>query len=145
MIRAVLDANIFVSALIRPSGMPGQILRSFFEDRSFTLVLSLEITAEVERSLFHPRVRRRIGASDEELRQWVASLCVISELVTPTVRVAVFAADPEDNAYGDAALEGRARYIVSSDSHPLELDRFQDVEIITARRFLEILAGDRPR
>ena len=145
MIRAVLDANIFVSALISPTGIPGQILRSFLEDRSFTLVLSLEITEELERSLFYPRVRRRLGASDEELRQWVASLCVVSELVTPTVHVAAVAADPEDNAYVDAALEGRARYIVSGDSHLLELERVQDVEIVTARRFLEILAGRRPR
>ncbi len=139
MTRAVLDANILVSAVISPLGRPGQIVRSLVEDRSFTLILSQELSAELERSIFYPRVRKRIRADDDGIRQWVASLNVIAEVVTPTVAVSVVAADPDDDKYLAAALEGRAQYIVSGDAHLLDLGGYQDVRIVTARDFFDIL------
>jgi putative PIN family toxin of toxin-antitoxin system len=139
MIRAVLDASILVSAVSSPQGKPGQIVRSLVEDRSFALILSPELSAELERALFYPRIRERIRATDDEIRQWVASLSVIAEVVTPTVVVSVVDADPDDDKYVAAALEGRAHYLVSGDTHLLDLTSYQDVQIVTAREFLAIL------
>ena len=51
MLRAVLDANVMISALIQPKGASGQILASLLEESSFELIVSPAIPAEVRRSL----------------------------------------------------------------------------------------------
>jgi predicted nucleic acid-binding protein len=41
VLRAVLDANVYISAAIRPEGPPGQIIESFLQDSAFELIVSL--------------------------------------------------------------------------------------------------------
>ena len=48
MLRAVLDANVFISAAIRPEGLPGQLLRLFLRDEAFELVISPAIGRVVD-------------------------------------------------------------------------------------------------
>ena len=43
MIRAVLDANVYVSAAVRPEGPPGQIIERFLRGDAFEIVMSQAI------------------------------------------------------------------------------------------------------
>ena len=79
MIRAVLDANIYVSARIRPQGPPGSILRFLLDDQVFHLVGSDAIFDKVRCSLKYPRVRRYLSLSNEEIDRWVIALALIAE------------------------------------------------------------------
>ena len=45
----MLDANVYVSALIRPEG-PGQILKRLLQEDTFEIVLSLAIVEETVRA-----------------------------------------------------------------------------------------------
>jgi len=139
MIKAVLNANVLASALINSSGPSGQIVRSLAEEGTFTLVTSPSLSEEIERVVFYPRVRKYIHASDEEVRQWVVSLNIIAEIVTPTIDVSAVTADPDDDKYVEAALEGHADFIVSGDSHLLSLESYEGIRIVTPRQFLDIL------
>ena len=139
MLRAVLDANVLVSALIRPKGPPGQIVVRLLRDRAFTLVTSVAILSEVRRSLAYPRVRKHLIASDEDLDLWVASLALVGEPVEGSLRIAAVAEDPEDDKYIAAALEGRAQFIVTGDAHLLALKTYEGVRIVTPRVFLGLL------
>lgn len=141
MLRAVLDANVLVSALIRPQGPPGQIVLRLLEDRAFALVTSSAILAEVRRALAYPRVRKHIVASDEELDLWVASLGLIAEPVDGSLRIKAVAEDPEDDKYIAAALEGSAQFIVTGDAHLLALKAYQGVRIVAPRAVLTLLKG----
>lgn len=141
MLRAVLDANVFVSALIRPKGPPGLIPLRLLKDRSFELVISPAILAEVRRCLAYPRVRKYLIASEEELDLWVASLGLIADQVEGRVRIKAVAKDPDDDKYISAALEGLAQFIVSGDDHLLALKHYEDVRIVTPRVFLDLLRG----
>ena len=67
MLRAVLDTNVIASAFINPEGAPGQILASLARGRSFELVLTEAMGAEVRRALRYAKVRSRIRLSDQEL------------------------------------------------------------------------------
>ena len=59
MLRAVLDANVFVSTLIRPQGPPGQLLTRLLEGQAFELVLSPSILDELTRCIsFHSRTMK---------------------------------------------------------------------------------------
>lgn len=139
MLRAVLDANVLVSALIRPKGPPGQIVFRLLRDRAFTLVTSPAILTEVRRSLAYPRVRKHLLVSEEDLDLWVAALALVGEPVEGSLRIAAVAEDPEDDKYIAAALEGRAQFIVTGDAHLLSLKTYEGVRLVTPRVFLGLL------
>jgi uncharacterized protein len=138
-VRAVLDANIFASALIRPQGPPGRILGLLVRQHAFELVLSPAILEEVGRALRYPKVRKRIAASDQELDLWLASLEIIAVPVEGRLEAKAVAADPEDDKYLAAAVEGMAEVVVSGDDHLLALGTYEGIRVVTARAFLETL------
>jgi putative PIN family toxin of toxin-antitoxin system len=57
MIRAVLDANVIVSAVLTAAGIPAQILDAWRTER-FALLVSSPILEEVARVLEYPRIAR---------------------------------------------------------------------------------------
>lgn len=139
MIRAVLDANVFVSALIRPEGPPGRICVELLEREAFALILSAAIVDEVRRTLDDPRVRRYLRLTSREVEAWVASLQSVAEMVEGRLSVSVVADDPDDDKYFAAAVEGNADVVVSGDRHVLEVKQFERIRVLTPRAFLEKL------
>jgi putative PIN family toxin of toxin-antitoxin system len=67
VLRAVLDANVIISALIQPKGASGRILASLLQANSFELIVSPANLGELRRSLSYPKVRKYIKFSDEDL------------------------------------------------------------------------------
>lgn len=141
MIRAVLDANIYVSACIRPQGPPGRILRLLLDDQAFQLVGSDAIFDEVRRSLKYPQVRRYLSLTNVESDRWIIALALIAEPTEGRLKIRAVEKDPDDDKYLAAALEGRAGYLVSGDSDLLELHEYKGVSIVTAREFLSVIEG----
>ncbi|MGE0643537.1 MAG: putative toxin-antitoxin system toxin component, PIN family [Nitrospira sp.] len=139
MIRAVLDANIYVSALIRPQGPPGRILRLLVENRAFQLIGSNVILDEVRRSVKYPRVRRYLTLRPEEIDRWMIALALIAEPTEGRLKLRAVEKDPEDDKYLAAALEGHAEYVVSGDSDLLNMREYRGISIVTAREFLRLL------
>jgi hypothetical protein len=79
VLRVVVDANVYVSALIRPQGPPGQILTQFLEN-AFEIVLSPAIVEETVRAFAYPRVRKYIHAAvDPEL--WFEDVILLAQFV----------------------------------------------------------------
>ena len=139
MFRAVLDANVTISVLIQPKGASGRILTSLLERNFFELVVSPTILAEVRRSLLYPKVRRYIKTADEDLDLWVASIELIAQPVEGNLRIHAVAADPDDNKYIEAAVEGLAQFVVTGDKHLLSLKSYENIRIVTPRVFLDLL------
>ena len=139
MFRAVLDANVVISALIQPKGASGRILTNLLERNSFELVVSPAILAEIRSSLLYPKVRKYIKASAEDLDLWVASLELIAQPVEGSLRIHAVAADPDDNKYIEAAVEGLAQFVVTGDKHLLSLKAYESIRIVTPRVFLDLL------
>jgi len=137
MIRAVLDANILVSALISPSGTPAQVLDLWREER-FLPMMSERILAELERVLSQPRLRRGYGltaARTEELMKGLRRFA----LVTPgEAEVTGVARDPDDDKLLACAVEGEADYLVTGDNDLLALGSYQGIPIITAAAFVRM-------
>lgn len=139
MLRAVLDANVIISALIQPKGASGRILASLLERNSFELIVSPAILAEIRRSFRYPKVRKYIKSSDDDIDLWVASLELIAQPVNGNLRIHAVAADPDDNKYIEAAVEGLAQFVVSGDKHLLTLKSYENIRIVTPRLFLDVL------
>lgn len=140
MIRAVLDANVYVSAAIRPEGPPGRILDRFLRRQAFELVMSPPIVEQVLRALSYPKVRKHIRPGlDAEL--WFEDLVVLSQLVAADRQFEAATGDPDDDKYIAAAIEGRAGFIVAGDSDLLVLKQYAGVRIVSPRVFLDVLAS----
>lgn len=93
--RAVLDANVHISALLSAAGTPAQILRAFVEGR-FELVVSPKLLSELQRALGDPKLQRYIDA--EESLQYIAWLREAAVLVEdPGGDPPARSADPEDD------------------------------------------------
>lgn len=139
MLRAVLDANVVVSALIRPEGPAGRILERVARGAGVSIVLSPAMLDEYRRSLAYPKVRKYVKLPAPEVDAWVDALALLADIVPGERAVAVVAADPDDDKYLSAALEGRAPYVVSGDRHLLDVGVYEGVRIVTPRAFLELL------
>jgi putative PIN family toxin of toxin-antitoxin system len=136
--RAVLDANVYVSAVIQPDGTPGRLVERFVRDEAFEVVVSPAIVDEVLRVLTYPKVRKLIsGEAEPEL--WFEDLVVLADMVPGEVQLSGVCEDPDDDKYVAAALEGRADHVVTGDQGFLELREYQGVRIVNPRAFLDLL------
>jgi uncharacterized protein len=138
VIRAVLDANIYVSAAVRPEGPPGQIVSRFLRGGAFEIVMSQAIVDEVLRALSYPKVRKYIRPGlDAEL--WFEDIVVLSNLVAGDREFEGASKDPDDDKYVAAAVDGRAGFLVAGDSDLLDLKEYQGIRIVSPRVFLDML------
>jgi putative PIN family toxin of toxin-antitoxin system len=138
VLRAVLDCNVYVSAIIRPEGPPGRIIERFLRASAFDLVLSPAIRDEVLGALIDPKVRKCIKREvDPEL--WFEDILLLAKLVAGDYQVTGVSEDPDDDIYLAAAIEGRCSYIVSGDPDLLTLDEHEGVRIVTPRAFATLL------
>jgi putative PIN family toxin of toxin-antitoxin system len=134
-VRAVLDPNILIAALLSPSGAPARIVRRWLAG-AFELVVSEELLAELERALTYAKLRRRMPA--EAPAEFVFLLRSAAVLGRDPETGPHRSADPGDDYLLALAAQERA-VLVSGDQHLLDLA--EDLPIQTAREFLDRL-GD---
>jgi len=113
LLRAVLDANVYISAIIQPAGTPGRLVERFLRDADFEIVLSPAIVDEVMRALAYPKVRKLLRGVDAQL--WFEDIVMLADLVVGAQQLSGICDDPDDDKYLAAALEGRAGYVVTGD------------------------------
>jgi putative PIN family toxin of toxin-antitoxin system len=133
-LRAVLDVNVIVSALLSPSGTPAQLLRSW-QQGLFELVVSAGLLAELERTLAYPKVRKYVPAEDARaILEWLEASAVMA--LDPPGEPPVRSPDPGDDYVIALAAANRA-VLVSGDSDVLDLAT--DMPIVSPTRFLQML------
>lgn len=138
MLRVVLDANVYVSAAIRPGGPPGVILERFLRTKAFEVVLSPAIVSETLRALAYPKIRRLLPSA-HAAQDWFEDVVVLADLVAGDAKVSGVCEDPDDDKYFAAAVEGRASVIVTGDHRLLAVAEHAGVRVITPREFLDRL------
>ncbi|HZX93597.1 MAG TPA: putative toxin-antitoxin system toxin component, PIN family [Myxococcales bacterium] len=136
--RAVLDANVYVSAILQPAGAPGLVVDKFLRDASFDVVLSPAIVDEVLRVFGYRKLRKALRGIDAQL--WFEDIVLLSDVVADTPLSGI-CEDPDDDKYFAAALEGRASHVVTGDHRFLELGEHAGVAIVTPRAFLDLLGS----
>jgi len=133
-VRAVLDPNVLISAVLRAGGAPAEVVRAACGGE-FEPIVSPALIAELERALAYPRLRARVSVRDAAAYlAWLAELATRAE--DPPGPPGVRSTDPGDDYLVALAAAERAA-LVSGDGHLLELaDR---IPVFTARRWLEAL------
>ncbi len=136
--RAVLDTNVLVSAVLSRAGAPGAILRAWREDR-FQLITSAPLLDELRDVLARPRIVERHGWSPEERLLFIVAFDESAIVVTPDDELRVVDEDPDDDRVLEAAITGGVDYIVSGDHHLLDLGEHAGIPIVTPARFVAAL------
>ena len=135
-LRAILDVNVLISALISPSGSPARLLLAWQEGR-FELIVSPALLAELGRALAYPKLRRLITQEDADaFVAWLSRSALLARDATDPPPI--HAADPNDDYLLALAAEQRAE-LVSGDGHLLAL--VGDYPIAGPADFLATILG----
>ena len=132
MLRAVLDVNVLVSALLRRDGTPANVLRAW-ENGLYELIASAGLLSELERVLRRPHIARNI-ARDTAV-DLVAAIQRDAILSDDTATERYVPSDADDDYLVALALAADAHLIVSGDKALLALD-LDRPRILTPRDFL---------
>jgi putative PIN family toxin of toxin-antitoxin system len=117
-VKAVVDPNVIISALLSPGGAPAEVLRAWI-DGDYELIASPKLLGELGRALRYPKLRARVNA--REAAELVDLLRREAELFDdPVAATAVRSPDPGDDYLIALAASARAA-IVSGDGHLLGL------------------------
>jgi putative PIN family toxin of toxin-antitoxin system len=136
--KVVLDANIFISALISNQGNPAKILEKW-QNREIEVVISPAILAEIQRVTGYKRLHKKYQRIREEREGLLEDLRGFATLIEPQKKLSVVTSDESDNRYVECAVESGASYIVTGDPHLLNIDTYKGVVIITPATFVALL------
>jgi len=81
--------------------------------------------------------KERFALTREEIEDLIELVLSFSVILIPSQKVSVIKKDPNDNMFIDCALAGNAEYIISGDSHLLDISKYKGIKILTAKKFLE--------
>jgi uncharacterized protein len=138
-VRAVVDPNVLISALLSREGTPARVLLEW-QRGGFELLVSQLLIAELERALAYPKIRKRV--SDADARAFVRWLeRAATTAPDPDNPPPVRSPDPGDDYLIALAASERA-VLVSGDRHLLGLAG--EGPMLSPRELLERLGGPAP-
>jgi len=119
VLRVVVDANVFISAVINPLEPPGRLVDSARRGQ-YVLVASPLLLAEVEEVLGRDRLRRRLppGAAERFLTELRALVELVPDARHPLSHVT---RDPDDDYLLALAQEADVDCLVTGDADLTEL------------------------
>jgi len=134
MIRVVLDTNIIVSALLQPLGPPAQVFLLAL-DGTVRMCVSGNVFAEYEEVIRRPRLRR----TEETIVSALETIRTKAFWVKPVMSVRA-CSDPDDDVLLECAQASGAAFLVMGNVRDFPV-RWMGTEVVTPRRFLEIVGG----
>lgn len=131
-LRAVLDTNVVVAAVLNPDGLPAAIVSAAIA-LIFRLCLSDPILEEYGEVL----TRGKFQFPQEIVASLLTDLEATSLKVKPTVPLSL-TKDPADNKFLECAIAANASFLVTGNSRHFPL-RCRNVQVITSRVFFALL------
>ncbi len=132
MVRAVIDTNVLVSALIH-DGKPRKLILELLNKH--TVILSRQMLAE----LADVAGRDKFHITGSQVERFLSIMVKMAKIVPDNALFKEVVSDPDDDVVLNAAYTGKADYIVTGDNHLLILNNFKKTKIVTVNQMLEIL------
>jgi uncharacterized protein len=131
-VRAVLDANVIVSAALSRDGVPARLIERWLHGE-FELIVSPQLLEEVERALAYPKVARRLD--DDSAARLLALLIQLAEHVPDPAATGQTRSRDRGDDYLVALASSTRATLVTGDAHLLELAG--SMPIVSPRAFLD--------
>jgi putative PIN family toxin of toxin-antitoxin system len=148
--RAVFDCNIYLQAIINPTGPAGACLAAAWDGRT-RLICSDFVLLEIADLAAKPALVARFGITAERVQMLIDSVHRVALFYPPPEERFVYPRDPDDAHYINLALAAEAAFVVSRDNDLLALmdpadpagrdflQRFPTLRILTPPAFLATL------
>ena len=101
-----------------------------------TAIYTESILEEILAKLALPRISRKYQIEDDDVEDLLGLLALRGELVNRSRSVRA-CRDPDDDMLIEAALEGKAEWVVTGDQDLLTLEKFEGIRFVTPRTFLQ--------
>ena len=137
MIRVVLDTNIFISAMLRPQGLPSRTFLMALSGTTAQLCVSGDLYAEYEEVIRRPKFNRSEAVIEHALRFVRQN----GFWVKPSEEVHA-CSDPDDDIFLECARAASAHYVVTGNLKHFP-SKWANTQIVTARQFLDAVENIR--
>jgi putative PIN family toxin of toxin-antitoxin system len=135
-IRVVLDTNVLVSGLTTHDGPSVQIINAV-QAEDLQVVISLAIIEEFNEVIIRPNLLQKYPEVSQFVDDLLDFLRANAILVEGKPENPLILDDPDDDFVVACAIDGQADYIVSGDSHLLELGQYLGIAIMNPRQFVD--------
>jgi len=132
--KIVIDTNIFISSVLF-KGKADKLVE-LWKKREFVFLISKDVLEEYIQVLSYPK----FSLTKEEIKY------IIEEELLPFVKIVkvsscieIIKDDISDNRFISLAIDGKADFIVSGDKHLLELNKVNEIKIISLKKFLSLI------
>ena len=136
MLKAVIDTSAFMAGIISSTGAARRVIHAM-SDGLFIPVACQETIEELIDVAQRPKFKDFIN--ETEAKTLVETLNRRALFVRPAAFTKSISEDPDDDVFLLVALTAKADYVVSFDSHLLDLEIFRGVPIIKPSVFLRHL------
>ena len=132
MLRVVIDTTVWISGTFW-HGIPYQILQ-MWKAGDFEIIVSEAMLTEIERKLNEKAIEFEMET--EVVNEWLDLIIGEAIFVQPLERIQV-CRDPDDDLFLEAAVEGRADFIVSGDKDLTDMGEFREIKLVKPRQFYD--------
>jgi len=132
-----MDTNVFLSGIFWKGNFSSQII-DLWRNRNVDLISSISIIDELTKNLKSFKIKM----DDDIVQEWENMVLENSLLVEPEEEINIVKEDVTDNKFVEAAVTGKADYIITQDNHLLKIKEFRGIKILTPKEFLEVVKKD---
>ena len=133
-IRAVIDANVFVSAIFWQDSARECLVR--FARRQFQAFVTEVVLEEYAETAWDVKFEERLPQNPQPWLNWISSRATV---LSPVALTGPVSPDPDDDKFIECALAARAHYLVTRDRHLLQLEKPFGITVLDDRAFLRQL------
>lgn len=132
MLKAVVDTNVIVSALLKPYSNPALIL-SLITQKQLNLCLSTTIFNEYQQVLGYSKFKQ---LDQEKVKNFLAQLKNGAMIVAPMISINAIKNHPTDNRFLECAFTAKADFLITGNTKHFSFKTFHHINILTPSEFL---------
>ncbi|HOY20184.1 MAG TPA: putative toxin-antitoxin system toxin component, PIN family [Haliscomenobacter sp.] len=133
--RVVIDTNVLISAIIGQFSYPYKIFDELVLAGEVVLCISPQLLKEYEEVVKRDKFKKIKGFA-AKASKLIRSIKEIALMVDPQEQIAIIA-DAPDNRVLEAAVEAKARVIVTGNSRDFTFTEFRGIKIQSPKEFYE--------
>lgn len=133
MLKIILDTNVLISAAMHPR--KSRALLELGLAGRFVIIASDPLLEEFANVINRPKFEESRRAA----KKFVVAINSSCKKINVKSSLKVILDDPDDDIVINTAIDGKADYIVTGDTHLLELRKFRWIQIVTVDEMLKRL------
>jgi len=133
LIRVVIDSNVFIRYLIRPSSAIRSLIEDLWLDDKIVVVTAPELVDELNQVFQREALRAYIHPTESQAILEIIELK--TEILPPLGTLPSFTRDPKDDKFVACAIAGKADYLITEDKDLLDLGSIAELQILTPYDF----------